>query len=183
MKNHWIARCIMVPEIKKILHVSDLSEYSIAVLEWTVMLAYRHDAQITVLHVIEDAYPQTAKTARAYMGEKKWQEMSMDYHAQTSDQIRDRVNRFCQDVISEMDSCQWVVSDIVVSRGVPVEIIFQEFQSQDYDLITMGAWGPGVFRDARVGRTARNLLRRTRCPVFVIPPPNYNGVGKAAHSM
>ena len=169
----------MVPEIKKILHVSDLSENSIPALEWTIMLAYRHDARITFLHVIEETYPQATKTIRSFMGEDKWQEMSIDYHAATSDQIKACVESFCRNVINEMASCPLVMSDIVINRGVPAEAILQEADSHDYDMITMGAWGPGVFRDTRIGRTARNLLRRSRSPVFVVPVPHNHGIRPA----
>ena len=134
---------------------------------------------ITFLHVIEEAYPQGTAAIRAFMGEDKWRAGSTDYHMETSDRIKAYIESFCRNVINEMVSCPLVVSDIVVSRGVPADAILHEAGSNDYDMITMGAWGPGVFRDAKVGRTARNLLRRIRYPVLVVPPPHHNGAVRA----
>jgi nucleotide-binding universal stress UspA family protein len=159
----------MMPTIKKILFVSDLSENSIPALQWAIMLAHRHDARITFLHVIEDVLPQATLAVRSFMGEEKWKEMSADHHADFNVRIKERIAGFCETVVNQMSSCPLVVTDIVIDRGVPVEVILETAASNDHDLIAMGAHGTGAFKGAMIGSTAKHVVRRSKLPVFVIP--------------
>jgi len=70
-----------------------------------------------------------------------------------------------------MAACPFAVTDILIDRGMPVEVILKEIASNNYDLVAMGALGAGVFKKATVGRTTGRVLRGSRFPVFVIPQP------------
>ena len=162
----------MLPKIRRILYASDLSENSIPALSWAMMLAHQHDARITFLHVIEDVSPHATTAIRHFMGEDKWKEMAASHHADVSAKAEERIRRFCDNVSSEISPCPATVSEIAVTRGVPVESILEEAELRDSDLIVMGTHGAGLFKDAMIGSTARRVLRRSQRPVFVIPLTN-----------
>jgi len=165
----------MVPQIKKILYTSDLSQNSRPALAWTMTLAHRYDAQITFLSVIEEISPSTAYSVRSFMGENRWKEMTEDQHNEANTEIQNRIGRFCEEVQNEMAACPMVVKDIVIKRGVPVEIILDEAESRRCDLIIMGTHGGGLFKDAMIGSTARRVLRRSKIPVLVVPLQEEDG--------
>ena len=53
----------MIPEIKKILYSTDLSENSKFAFSYAASLANRYDAAITILHVLKDAKPTAESLA------------------------------------------------------------------------------------------------------------------------
>ena len=159
----------MIPRLKKILYASDLSDNSIPALAWAMMLANRHDAGITFLHVIEEVSPSTTYTIRSFMGEEKWHEMTEGQQSEVNAKVEERIRLFCDRVKSDMEACPFVVNEIVINRGLPVETILWEAESRNSDLIVMGTHGAGLFKDAMIGSTARRVLRRSNIPVFVIP--------------
>ncbi len=159
----------MVPQVKKILYASDLSDNSIPALGWAMIIADQHDARITFLHVIEEVSPHATQAIRSFMGEDKWEEMTIRHRNEANSKIENRIHRFCQNVESEMKACNAAVNESVITRGNPVEVILQEAASRDCDLIIMGTHGSGLFKDAMIGSTARRVLRRSKIPVLVIP--------------
>lgn len=162
----------MKPNIRRILYASDLSDNSIPALAWAMMLAQQHDAKITFLHVIEAVSPHATNAIRSFMGEDKWHEMTEGHQTEVNEKVKDRIQRFCDDVKTDMASCPSAVSDVVVTRGIPVESILKEAEIRDSDLIVMGTHGAGLFKDAMIGSTARRVLRRSNRPVFIIPLTN-----------
>jgi nucleotide-binding universal stress UspA family protein len=161
----------MLPKIQNILYASDLSDNSAPALAWAILLAHRNDARVTFLHVIEEVYPQATLFTRSILGEDKWKGMSDGHRDQAHALIKERIEHFCENVLLEMSSCPFTVTDIIINRGVPVEIILKQTESNNYDVVTMGALGAGAFKKATVGRTARRVLRGSRFPVFVVPVP------------
>jgi hypothetical protein len=99
------------------------------------MLAHQHDARITFLFIIADGYPQATLTIQSLMGAQRWTTMSESQAAETNAPIKERIQRFCEDVASEMASCPLAVNDIVINRAVPVEVILKEADAKACDLI------------------------------------------------
>lgn len=159
----------MVPNIKNILYVSDLSDNSTPALEWAITLAYRHHARITFLHVIEDGFPQATMTIRSFLGEKKWKQLSANRRSDFDAWIKAHIQDFCQTVSSQLVDCPLVIEDIVIHRGEPAEVILEAARSRNFDLIAMGTHGAGAFKGAMVDNTAKRVMRRSKVPVFAIP--------------
>ena len=63
------------------------------------------------------------------------------------------------------------VERIEVCEGYPAEEILQQAKKLDCDLIVMGSHGKGLLENTFVGSVTRQVLRRTRLPVTVIPLP------------
>ena len=58
--------------------------------------------------------------------------------------------------------------EILVERGNTVAQILTQAEAIQADLIVMGTYGQGTFKDAMMGSTVRRVLRRSRIPVLVI---------------
>ncbi len=162
----------MVPQLSKILYASDLSANSAPALAWAMTLAERHDARITLLHVIEEASPSMSYNIRSFMGEEKWMEMVAGQQTEGNAQARVRIQEFCDGVQKDMPACPLAVDEIVIKRGIPVEEILEEAESRGSELIIMGTHGYGLFKNAMIGSNARRVVRRSRIPVLVIPLPD-----------
>jgi nucleotide-binding universal stress UspA family protein len=162
----------MEPKIKHILYASDLSVESEPALAWAMMLADRHEAPITFLHVMEELSPHTAQAVRSFMGEDKWQEMTLQHQTGVGAGIQDRIKRFCDSVHSDLSACAMMVKEVAIKSGNPVEVILEQAEVLNSDIIVMGTQGGGLFKDAMIGSTARRVVRRSKIPVFVIPLPD-----------
>ena len=160
----------MVPKIENILFISDLSEDSMPALAWSMMLAHRHDARITFLHVIENLRPQAILGVRSNPGEERWNTMSESLHSEIDSAVAKRIHRFCGDVMAGMSSCPVVVDRIVIKEGVPADVILREIGSSKYDLVAMGSDGVKLFKDTSMNSIARRVYQHGKIPVFIIPP-------------
>jgi len=72
---------------------------------------------------------------------------------------------------SSMTSCPFLVDEILVQEGIPVDEILKAVDSKNCDMIVMGTHGYGMFADALIGSTARRVVRRCKKPVMVIRLP------------
>ncbi len=157
----------MIPEIKKILYATDLSESSRKTLAWAIALSKKHDARLLMLNVIEDA--STYPSVQVYFSEREWNQLKQRIDDDAVNIMKDRINEFCETIKSEMPQCDYIADEIIVRRGNPVEKIIATAQERQCDMIVMGTLGAGGLTDAIMGSTARRVLRRSKVPVLVIP--------------
>jgi len=157
----------MIPQIKKILYATDLSDNSAYVLRYAINSAKKHDAKIIILHVL-DIMPATAKTD---ITEEKQHKIFKEKIAFTLDRIQKRLKIFCEKELKDDPECTERVESIEVREGFPAEVILSKADELNCDLIIMGTHGKGIIQHAFLGSTAKRVLRRTRKPVFIIPLP------------
>ncbi len=161
----------MIPEIKKILYTTDLSENARYAFSYAASLANRYDAGITILHVLEDISPTANSMVINIIGEKKWAELRGRNEKEVLDTIKSRLTRFCEDVQSKLPSCPFITDSILVKIGNPVDEILQEVENNRYDMVVMGAHGQGILADAVMGSVSRRVIRRCQTPVLVVRIP------------
>ena len=161
----------MIPEIKKILYTTDLSENARYAFAYAASLANRYDAGITIFHVLEDLSPTADSMVINVIGKKKWQEMRGRNEKEVLDKIKSRLEKFCEDVQSKLPSCPFITDNILVKIGYPVDEILKEIEDNSYDMVVMGAHGHGVLSDAIIGSVSRRVVRRSKTPVLVIRLP------------
>jgi nucleotide-binding universal stress UspA family protein len=161
----------MVPEIKKILYATDLSENARYAFSYAASLADRYDAQVTVLHVLEDISTTFNMHISGYLGDAEWTQLQAEKEGTLLDTITERLNAFCSDVQDKMKECKFIVEKILVVKGVPAVEILGQAEANDADMIVMGTHGYGVFKDALMGGTARRVVRRSPVPVMVVRLP------------
>jgi nucleotide-binding universal stress UspA family protein len=163
---------MIIPEIKKILYTTDLSRSARYAFSYAASIANPHGAAITFLHVLgpspADDY---VSDLSAYLGNEKWEEIRSKLEEETINDIKARIDKFCERVTGEKDSCAFTVDEILVTSGNPVEEILREAEEGDYDMVVMGTHGHGTLADAMMGSTARRVLRRCSKPVLVVRLP------------
>ncbi len=161
----------MIPEIKKILFTTDLSENARYAFSYAASLANRYDAGITIMHVLEDISPTTDNLVVSIIGQEKWDELRGSNEKEVIETLKTRLTKFCDDVQAELPSCPFITDKIKVTIGKPVNEIMQEVENNDYDMVVMGAHGHSVLADAVMGSVSRRVVRRCKKPVLVIRLP------------
>lgn len=157
----------MFTKIKKILYTTDLTENSKHALRHAVDFAQHYDAEIVILHVLEEISPTTRTLLNGIGGmdedflEKHLNE-SISY---TLKQIKDDLSKFCTAELRFDADC---VKSVEVCQGHPEDQILKKVDELECDAIVMGTHGKGIFRGA-IGSVTRRVLRRVKKPVFVIP--------------
>ena len=153
----------MLPEIKKILYTTDLSQNSAYAFRYAVNSAKKHDASIIILHVVEEMAPFFEEERLKTISEKKINE--------AMDRIRKRLKIFCDKELKDDPECADRVESIEVCQGYPPEEILKKADELNCDVIVMGTHGKGLIRHSFLGSAAQKVLRRVRKPVFIIPLP------------
>jgi nucleotide-binding universal stress UspA family protein len=161
----------MIPEIKKILYTTDLSENARYAFSYAVSLANRYDAGITIFHILEDISPTSNSLVTNIIGKDKWEELRGKNEKEVLETIKARLTKFCADVQSELPSCPFITDKIKVKIGSPVDEILLEVENNSYDLVVMGAHGQGVLADTLMGSVSRRVIRRCQTPVLVVRLP------------
>lgn len=161
----------MIPEIKKILYASDLSETSNFAFGYAASVANRYEASITILHILKDPTHSSKDLINNVIGEKKWQEILGRNKSEILNKIRQRLEDFCEHTMSEMSDCPFLVDNIIVKIGNPVDEIVKEAAKEIYDLVIIGAHGHGAIAGTVMGSVSRRVLRRCKKPVLVVRLP------------
>jgi len=74
--------------------------------------------------------------------------------------IKTRLETFCSEMDSEIDSCRLLVEAIKIEKGEPSEKILGVSDDIKADMIVMGTHGYNILQDSRIGGTARNVVKK-----------------------
>ncbi len=160
-----------VPEIQRILYATDLSEHARHAFDYAVMLAHRFGAEIIVLHVLEDPSPFAWSLVEETLGSERFLEIKALRKTRAATLIRERLQRLCEEAKDRYRDCPFVVKEIFVKTGHPVDQILRLAEEKDADLIVMGSRGQSVLADITMGSTSRRVLRRCKRPVLIVRLP------------
>ena len=148
-----------------------MSETSNFAFSYAASIANRYDASINILHVIKDATTSSEGLISNVIGDKKWQDIISRNKIEIVENIRRQLEDFCQQTRSEMSGCPFLVQNIFVEIGNPVDEIVQEAAKDMYDMVVMGAHGHGAIAGTVMGSVSRRVLRRCQKPVLVVRLP------------
>jgi nucleotide-binding universal stress UspA family protein len=162
----------MVPEIKKLLYPTDMSETSNHAFSYAVSLANRYDASITIFHALKNPMPTSENLVTNVIGNSKWQELLSRNKTEVVEKIRLRLEKFCEETKAELPACPFLMEEVIVQIGNPVDVILQEADQKNYDMIIMGAHGHGAIAGAVMGSVSRRVVRRSTTPVLVVRLPD-----------
>jgi len=168
-------------QIKKILYATDLSPNAYHAFGYAVSLATRYDAELSMIHVIEDI-PDFDDKVVGYISKQQWDEIKGQHETEARSSltgklvrnrgpIADLLGQLSRDVKEGQPDRAFKTGEMLVKRGNPVEKILEQIGEGDYDLIVMGTHGHGAFADAMMGSTSRRVLRRCLKPVMVVRLP------------
>jgi len=161
----------MIPQIKRILYTTDLSDNSAYVFRYAINSAKKHDAGIIILHVLEPMSATTKAITHSYLTEGQEKKISEEKIAYVKDRIKERLKIFCEkELKNDPDSVDRVES-IELCEGFPAEEILSKAEELNCDAIIMGTHSKGIIANTFLGSTAKRVLRRTRKPVLIIPLP------------
>ena len=76
----------MIPEIRKILFTTDLTEGSHHAFNYAVSVASRYGATITIIYVMEEPSRSYSEKVKDFLGEEKWQQVQQS-HEQHARQV------------------------------------------------------------------------------------------------
>ena len=140
----------MIPEIKKILYTTDLSENARHAFGYAASIANRYGAGITILHVLWHS-PSADSLVMNMMGEERWNDLRKANEQEVVDTLKSRLEKFCEDVSKELPSCPFITDQILVRVGNPVDEIIEEAEKGGHDMVVMGAHGLGIIGSAMMG--------------------------------
>lgn len=147
------------PRLKRLLVPIDFSEHARAALPHVVIFAQNFDAEIELLHVIDQrVYPSFYGTEA---------ESLMRLYPELMDKSIAELKSFAGDDIPEDLQIEFTVRE-----GNPQSEIIRYADKQDVDLIMMGTHGLSGLEKVLIGSTAEKVVRRAECPVFVIKAPS-----------
>ncbi len=161
----------MIPEIKRILYATDLSDNSAFAFRYAINSALKHDASVIVLHVFEPMSATNRSLIELYLDEGQRKKIFDERVSETMNRIRKRLQVLCDKEFLGAAACARKVEAIEVQEGVAAEVILKIADARNCDVIIMGTHGKGIIASTFLGSTAKRVLRRTRKPVFIVPLP------------
>jgi len=160
----------MLPDVKKILYVSDLESGSRPAFRAAVSLCGHYsDSQITYLHVIESLSGTTRSVLSNMMEKEEMDELLKKGVEQLSEKIQERIERFCADELEEHEVLSLKNIDARVEEGTPWKTILKVADEINADVIVMGTRKHSSIGQMLLGSTATKTLSHSKRPVLVVP--------------
>ena len=171
----------MVQPTKNILFASDLSVNMSQVFEHAATMAICQDANIIVLHVMEES-PHSEKRIRMAFGETLYKDLKSEQRNGARNilsgknvdalKIRQAISGFFEGSEQNKRSSEnnSLISKIMVAEGrfVADEII-STAQEETCDLIVMGCKHHGLLGETMGNNVVRKVLKRSEIPIFIVP--------------
>lgn len=168
----------MLKPIKSILFATDLSSNCQEALDFTIAIATRFKATICMLYVIEKLPELVDERVKNLVGVHQWEEMidthKMSAHksllgkTSTNAMVRKAIHDFCKQEGIDDEACDIQSREIIISHGDVVEAILHNAEKNKCDLIVLGGH-KNLFSKTSVGSTTKNVLRKSKIPVTVVP--------------
>lgn len=133
----------------------DFSETSRDAFEYALLLGNRLEAEVVVLHVVEDVPLFTAYAGMPLV------EMRQELERSAKSELSRLITQAGADPAR-------VRTDLV--HGTTHDAILLYARQQECDLMVMGTHGRGGLDHAFFGSTTERVMRRSPCPVLVVRP-------------
>lgn len=143
--------------LNRILVPVDFSDCSLEAVEYAALVAQRHHASLTLVHVLEPV------------------SYGLDFtllHTGKREEMRERLTARLSDVTRALAEAK-IPADSYVRGGTPFESILDSARTIPADLIVMGTHGRRGLSHALSGSVAEAVLRQSRCPVLTVRSPKY----------
>jgi nucleotide-binding universal stress UspA family protein len=159
----------MIPKYSTILYATDLTENAAHAFRHAVSLAKAYDAQIHILHMMQEMDASVVSYVASVIGEEKFAGIELDHEKDLREQIRAKLDRFATEELADYPEELARVASVIVRHGNPVAGVLTEADRLSAELIVMGTHGKGALRYAFLGSVAEKVLRKTLRPVLVVP--------------
>jgi len=171
----------MVEPTRNILFASDLSTNMKEVFEHAAALAICQNANIIVLHVMEEN-PRSEKRIQMAFGETLYKNLKSDHRNRARNiligknvdalRIRQAISGFFEgnEQDKEPSETNSLISKILVAEGRSIaDEITSTAKEEDCNVIVMGCKQQGLLAEAMGNNVVRKVLKRTGVPVFIVP--------------
>ena len=161
----------MLPLYKKILVTTDFTPNSDHAFKHAVMLARQNNAQIHLLHVMQQVDDNMRSYLSSVLGESRLEDFEKTNVEKAKQDLKVSLDDFANSELASFpeDLARFAGSKVVI--GHPVVKILETADELDVDVIIMGTHGKGALEHAFLGSVAEKVLRKTHRPVFIIPLP------------
>ena len=161
----------MIPKIQRLLYATDLSPNSAYAFRYAINSAIKHDAKIIILHVSESLSAAVRTHMEFYLDDEQRKKIFEERVSYSLDRIKKRLRVFSDKELKDYPKTEDRIDSIHVCEGFPADVILEKANELECDAIVMGTHGKGIIANAFLGSVAKQVLRRTRKPVFIIPLP------------
>jgi nucleotide-binding universal stress UspA family protein len=158
-----------IPKIDNIFYTTGLSENSNFAFKYAVVLANLPGAESTFLHMLSYLPPNAELLLATIPGYGNTAELKQKSKEQIIKSIKASIVEFCNGVIKEIPACPVLVNNVIVEAGKPVHPILHHIGQINYDLFVMGSRGHGLIKEALVGSTSKQVLKKSSKPVLIVP--------------
>lgn len=142
--------------MKTILVPIDFSAVSKRVVAAAAELAHGLEGRLVVLHVVQPPVLTDSDFGT---------QLTAEYAAEAAEAAGRHLARLRKQL--EKDGLEIEVQN---ASGYPGQCILEVAKDVGADFIVLGSHGHGAFYDLIVGSTASRVLKRTTCPVLIVPP-------------
>lgn len=144
----------------KVMTAVDLSDYSTAIIRYSIWLATQLDAELILVNVVNQR--DLDMVGRAMAG---YESFSFPIYIDEQEQERKaRMKDLFDGASPGTVQCRYLVQ-----TGIPYRELLAAIESEKPQLLVVGTKGRSNLADVVVGSTARKLYRRTPVPLVTIP--------------
>ena len=143
---------------KKILVPIDGSDFSTLAAQKALFMALKHEATITLLHVIPDPHGGKHKTN---MKPEQVEALESEGHA-----ILQQVRSLLETINPEEEGK--VSLEAELSWGHPADVIIEKARLDSIDMIVMGSRGLGALSGLLLGSVSDRVSKLAPCPVLIV---------------
>ncbi|MGY3941809.1 universal stress protein [Aeromonas tecta] len=141
-----------MPSIKSLLCPVDFSEMSNAVLDYAVFMAQSHQAELKLIHVVDQLH-----------GFDSYKILHM-----TAIEITHEMERQAKSQLKELVATLAIPATFEVRFGRAADEVVIQAKEDKVDLIVMGSHGRSGISHLLVGSVAESVVRHAPCPVLVV---------------
>ncbi|MFB3948272.1 universal stress protein [Aeromonas veronii bv. sobria] len=141
-----------MPSIKTLLCPVDFSQMSRAVLDYAVFMAQSHQAQLKLIHVVDQLH-----------GFDSYKILHM-----TAIQITHEMERQARTQLKELVATLPIPATFDIRFGRAADEIVIQAKEDEVELIVMGSHGRSGISHLLVGSVAESVVRHAPCPVLVV---------------
>jgi nucleotide-binding universal stress UspA family protein len=165
----------VLPEFRKILYATDLSETARHAVRYACSIGSRYGAEVTLLHIIPDMLEEFSTQAGINLAEaiaeKDWRDFHQKGIEKARQAIHQRIRETSRQVRQEIPQCPLAEESVTVKIGSPAAQIVSTAAEGGFDLIIMGTHGHGKLEEKIVGSIASEVIRQSDIPVLVVRLP------------
>lgn len=144
--------------IQKILFPTDFSGASIHAAAYALSLARAYKARLYVLHVVDTS----EEASGFYLPHLSYEKLDREMR----ESAKEMLDKFCS---ARFKGLKDIEKRILA--GEPYKEILKVIKGTDIDIVVMGTFGKARIDRFFFGSTTERVLRKSSCPVFVVPPP------------